>query len=397
MASLRPVDESRLNWAQFLVVWVAVVGYVIVVFRAELLPERFSYDAGRIASIARQEGAGDPSFAIVGDIYRALGLAYSETLAGLIQYTIAAGLIVAMFQRSGHRHAGIAQVSVPILALLLSAVYLGHYSKDAFVLPIAYALCLASTSTAGTLTICAVMAVYAATFRTYWWLVLFTFVAALMCYKIRATARSWLLGLVVGAILVAVSIMVTQGMPADAFRSMTNESRDPSTDAATMITPYVSLPEPLGGVVSSVTTAFLLMVPLPLLRLGGMYYVLIAVSVSVLWLTMLVSVHRASPISSLRLRRMLALLLAFLAVQSTFEPDYGSALRHLTPLLGVIIAVISECSATRGLGGVDDQSDIACGGLEKNRSHSWAVTNFRRRLESGREGRFKLRTQQCRG
>lgn len=343
MSRLKPA-RGEIRFAPLLVVWVTLLGYAIVVFREGLLPERFSYDAARIAAIARREGAGDPSYAIVGNIYRVLGLAYHETVAGIIQYTLAAGLILVVFWRARSGRITIPQASVPMLALLLSAVYLGHYSKDAFVLPIAFAICFTSGSLTGTVIVLAVMAAYAATFRMYWWLVLVTFIAVVFIYRKRMTALSWIIGFAVAAVAVALGITVVLGVPADAFRLMTNEARLGTSDASTMITPYVNLPEPAGGIVNSLTTGFLLMLPLPLLRLGGIYYLLIMIAVSMLWLTLLTSVRKSSPIADFRVRRMLALLMAFLAVQSTFEPDYGSALRHLTPLLGVLVAVISECS-----------------------------------------------------
>src|SRR5699024_6096102 len=45
------------------------------------------------------------------------------------------------------------------------------------------------------------------------------------------------------------------------------------------------------------------------------------------------------------LRRGLALILALGAVQALFEPDYGSALRHFTPLMPLGIALIQSASA----------------------------------------------------
>jgi len=65
-----------------------------------------------------------------------------------------------------------------------------------------------------------------------------------------------------------------------------------------------------------------------------------------LWSLFLWGVHRGSGLRDLPIawERGCSLALAMVSIQAVFEPDYGSYLRHLTPLLPLLlfVAVVSR-------------------------------------------------------
>lgn len=83
-------------------------------------------------------------------------------------------------------------------------------------------------------------------------------------------------------------------------------------------------------------------VPLPLFLRLSPYYLVVAVFLLVLWFMFARAVHLSSDESRTdpRWARLVALVLSLTVVQSVFEPDYGSYVRHLTPMLPLMLAVI---------------------------------------------------------
>ena len=79
--------------------------------------------------------------------------------------------------------------------------------------------------------------------------------------------------------------------------------------------------------------------------MGGVYYLVLATMIFVIWIGFLLAARRTirSRDSTYRgkitIGRCIAMVLAFLTVQAAFEPDYGSALRHLVPLVPAMLMV----------------------------------------------------------
>ena len=153
------------------------LGFMIVVFRKSLVPSRFMSDERTIQGLAqgRWSSAADGSYTQVSTLYRILGLANNEMVAGLLGFSLACiPYIMVMFR---HRSSGsnlIATVA-SMIGILLSAVYLGSYSKEAFIMPIIVAFLILRHNKLSTLTLCILIAAYAYNFRTYWFLVLMFF------------------------------------------------------------------------------------------------------------------------------------------------------------------------------------------------------------------------------
>ena len=152
----------------------------------------------------------------------------------------------------------------------------------------------------------------------------------------------------VAVIALGLAIFVVYGTAPDIYRSTVNDTRTLDPNAQSLISPVLTFDEPWSGLLNNVITAFFLLVPLPLLFSGGgLYYVAITLVVTGIWGVTYVAIGRlhrldVSTLSAsmlIRAARASSLLLAFLCVQALFEPDYGSAVRHVTPLLPAALAV----------------------------------------------------------
>ena len=321
-----------------------LVGAVTVgVARDALLPAKFSYDARFIQTLARtgRLDSVDRSFSNTAGLYRLLGLQDSPVVVALI--TVAILAVITGFGLNLRRDGRVPVMAglLGAVALLLGGVYLGTYSKDAPVLAVAAALLVLGRGWRSELGILLVVAGYAWIFRSYWFLVLAVFVGLRLLHRFRPRWWMWLAGAVGAVVVVSLGIALVLHLPPDYFRSAVNVGRTNDADAQTMMRPLLSDPQPLAGIVSVVVTFFTLFVPVPLLQMGGLYYVAVFALVVAIWACFWWTVIRAGrsnvdPAWS----RAVAFLIAFVAVQAFFEPDYGSALRHLTPLLPVLVFVV---------------------------------------------------------
>jgi purine-cytosine permease-like protein len=124
-------------------------------------------------------------------------------------------------------------------------------------------------------------------------------------------------------------------------------------DTRTLIEPFFDLEGPVGSLLNSAIVLVTFAVPLPLFLRLSPYYLVVAVFLLVLWFMFARAVHLSSAESRTdpRWARLVALVLSLTVVQSVFEPDYGSYVRHLTPLLPLMLAVILW--RPRAFGGAD--------------------------------------------
>lgn len=312
----------------------AILGYIVVLLREQLIPGRFLIDGFFIQRVAQGRATADVKYTNTADVYRFFGLADNPVGASLAGYTVAVVCVAVVAIKLRADPSNWTTTIVASVTLLLAAVYLGWYSKDVMVLVVVLTVLLAPPTRAGWILCVVSMIAYAWWFRDYWYLVVVGFAVLTRFPRVLSFWRT--LGLAVAiTVLASLALVAFLGMDPDSYRSAANESRAES-DVGTLITPFVSVSGPAGGVLNNALTGLALVFPLPLAMRGGAYYLAIAVVVAALWAILLTSSKYASDTTS---RRAIALVVAFVGVQAVFEPDYGSALRHLTPLLPLFLWV----------------------------------------------------------
>lgn len=335
-----------------------LAGYAIVLLRDVLLPDRFLADGELIRDIALGVAAADDSYTNTANVYRLLGIADDPLIVYLFGYTAAAAIVAIVWGKCRRIGSGWQTTALLVVALLFAAIYLGYYSKDVMVLPIvAVAICFPPKWWSNIILV-GLMLGYADLFRTYWYITAALFLAFWLLQEMRGRKGLLLMGGIAAAVA-SLLLSVILRMPADGFRTQVNDGRIGRIEVGTMITSFVDLPDPIGGVVNNVLTYVSLIFPVPVAIRGGLYYAGIAAVIFVIWFTFLRSAGRPMPVESQKIViRANALILAFVVTQSLFEPDYGSALRHLTPLLPLFLYVAWQSLAHRRVVGATEQSSL---------------------------------------
>ncbi|PFG37382.1 hypothetical protein ATL41_2141 [Flavimobilis soli] len=339
VARISPRD--LIQW--FCITETVLLGFVLVLLRDDVLPPRFLADGLLIGEIARGRAQADDSYVNVAMVYRFLGLGTRPLLAYTVGYSLAVFAIFLAWRRSKVDARTWQGVAIICSAVLLAAVYLGYYSKDVFVTPIAIAALVLPIGRWSNAALLALMVAYGYWFRQYWLVVAAVFLVLIFVLR-RFRPRSLPAWGMAGSAGLSLAVFVVLDASANSFRSSVNAGRV-AEDVGTRIDPFVNLVEPLGGVVNNVLTYWALILPVPVLFRGGIYYFAIALFIAFIWIVLYRAVRHLEVGEDPLVVRCVGLSVALLVTQSLFEPDYGSALRHLTPMLPLV-----ACAVWRGQG-----------------------------------------------
>ncbi|WP_456284714.1 hypothetical protein [Microbacterium sp. JZ101] len=326
-----------------------LLGLVITAWRDEILPAQFHRDATRIFNIASGSVPDftDRSYTPVGIAYRWLGLGNNPDAAAFAGYLFACLVIGVALLRVRRRTASVAVATFIVAAFALSGVYLGQYSKDVFVLvPVMLLLILPRRLWWDVLAVLA-MAGYAYLFRDYWYLVAASFAAYRVITIWQARLRYLLFGGAVAAVGIGLIFYVLLGVDPNHYRTAVQGH----LDANTLIIPVEPVSQPFGGAIDVFVNYWLLYAPILLPLTASLPY--LAVSLAFVFVKLLPLAAARSAVrwpaprsrDGVLLRRAISLMLALGVVQAVFEPDYGSALRHFTPLLALAIVLMQASRA----------------------------------------------------
>ncbi|WP_163167314.1 hypothetical protein [Arthrobacter sp. Alg241-R88] len=344
----------RTRSAQMHLLLILAVGFSVVYILAghPFLPPKYSYDEEKIAALAREEPGipTDKSFQIVADIYRVTGLADLPLLAGIIGFVaFCAILLFAMRARTAAR---LSLVTVGIVAavIFLGAVYLGHYAKEFFILPICALVTMRTRRWPWDVVILIFIILYAVFFRSYWFIVGGFYVMFRLLLLKYSPLKSMIIGSIAGLAFLSAVFVFYMGLDLDHYRMVVNDSRVDNVDAQSAIQPLTSMGGFVGGFINALAVLASFVVPIPLVAKGQFFYLLIVVFLMALWVRLFTALQKSWK-TSVRggaedpwVQRCVALLFAFTVVQSIFEPDYGSYIRHLSPLLPLMLSIVLQPS-----------------------------------------------------
>jgi len=339
---LRSHENSSATIGQLIVTLVMVLGIVFVVAGRGLLPDRYSYDEQKIQQIAlgQQSFESDQSFQLVGVIYRETGLSGNPTLAGLIGIAAYYALLVPLLRPRVLRVAGVTGVVLLCGAVVFGAVYIGHYSKEVFLLPVVALFLRRDSSRKWEGVLVLLLVGYGLGFRTYWLLVACLYCVVRIAMSRQARMRSVAIWGFAGLVVLALGFHLFMGVELDHYRVQVNAYRMDAVDASSLIEPILPIGGAWGGLVNSALTLVALVVPLPLLLMLKAFYVIVAGYLVVMWSRFGAGARRIiARGKDARINRLVAVVVSFVVIQSVFEPDYGSYVRHLTPLLPAVLTV----------------------------------------------------------
>ncbi|WP_313512353.1 polysaccharide biosynthesis tyrosine autokinase [Corynebacterium variabile] len=312
----------------------------------------FGGDAATIQSIMSSPfdavDLGYGSYSVIADFYIRIGLSDAPTAAGVLGAVVGATVLAIVLIRVGSVHRGRLSLALAFLAPLTIGIYQAAYTKEIIISLAMLVVVLMPVNWLGELLVIGTLVVLGAEYRTYWLLVAGVYVVVRFVLS-RRDGRTvgrvvWMIVLL--SVLVGLAMWVTQGVPADSFRGDVNDTASRQSNTGSLITRFIEAPEPVGGVLNSTLTSLFFIVPLPMLLKLSPYYLFIGILFAVIW----ISAVRAATVagrSTPMLGRFIALPLAFLVVQGLYEPDWGSALRHATPVIPFIVGAVALSEQAR--------------------------------------------------
>ncbi|SDV48603.1 hypothetical protein [Chitinasiproducens palmae] len=173
-----------------------------------------------------------------------------------------------------------------------------------------------------------VMLFYGVYIRPYWVIVVaFAWAAHIVSRKLGP--RWGLAALAVSLVSLTLIAAVVLHAPLSMIRAATNDYRVGSEDARSMITPFFNVSNPLLEAANMFVTWISLLLPWPLVMLGGVQQLIVVVLMPVTVYLIIKNWRRAWQSADVRCNFSCSLFFAFVTVQAVFEPDYGSFVRHV--------------------------------------------------------------------
>ena len=308
---------------------------LIAFFKESIFPEKYFFD-----SLTLQYGVDHPiketldqSFSNTAYFYRIFHIDknFAAPILALLVYFF---VIFKLFKNYSVNYISFFSYALIIVYSAIAMVYLATYSKDLVlflivVLPFVY---LEKKS----LLIWSLFVVfYAFYFRNYWFII----IALFWGFKFFITQKPRLLLLAIPVYYILISFMYNYifGTPLSMIRYLTNLDRD-AESAQTAIAIFIDGNNFLMEATNYFVTLIFLIVPIPLLLLGKPFYVILTLLIMVFFYNFIKTYLKEY--SNKDYTNIFSFVISFMLVQSLFEPDYGSFVRHLAPLYPLIFVCI---------------------------------------------------------
>ncbi|MGO1950145.1 MAG: polysaccharide biosynthesis tyrosine autokinase [Mycobacteriaceae bacterium] len=375
-AARRPRPLRQFSMAASPLVVAVILGLVAIVIgliaRATISGRfgGFGNDAGTIQDIMSSpisaEDMGLGSYSVIAEFYQALGMSDSPTAASVLGAVIGATALGIVLVRVGGVHGGRISLVLALATPVLIGLYQATYTKEVLISLGMIVIVLMPLNLVGEIMVIAALAILGAEYRTYWVIVavIYVVIRLLLARRHTVTGRRirftvpLVVWMIVGLSAVAgLAVWLGTGNPADYFRSAVNEGEARQANTGSLINRFIELPEPLGGMVNVVLTTLFFIIPLPMLAKLSPYYLAIGLVFALIWISTVRAAAATgtaygshdNPERSSRvptrdtklMARFVAVPLSFLIVQGLFEPDWGSALRHATPMVPLIVGAVA--------------------------------------------------------
>lgn len=328
--------------------------FVLMGFMKEsIFPHKYFYDSYTIQGYIIQHffAASDPAYANTAKFYSVLGLTDRYVIIPILSMILYFGILIKVFRELPSKKIKFSTYLVFVFFTIMAMVYLTTFSKDCLVaLFIVLPFFFLYKKKWGHFYIIFLMCVYAYFFRQYWFLVAAYFFVFRILFQKKVSLFYILLFLFLSYVCLYFVFKAKMGMNITDIRMGLNEDRIGDKDATTAIVNFI----PGSNVISETLNVFItfitLMFPIPLLLIHpSLIYLIVFVCLAfaVLQLRRVYINERKSTSSNLSIVNCLSLLLALLVVQGVFEPDYGSFVRHLSPLYPVMFLLIFPLKSSK--------------------------------------------------
>ncbi|NDL62330.1 hypothetical protein [Acerihabitans arboris] len=330
----------------FVWIFVLLVFPLFATIKQKVFPNYYFLDANTINNFIMHKSTltkGD-SYASTAAFYSALNVSKDSIVFPVISALIICGFFFWILKKSKATRMSLLELGMFLYCMLLSIVYMTLLSKDFIVLLIIIPfISLASHKAIGLVIWSVVALFYAYFFRGYWLLILALFWTLYVMFSWIKKPKQLFLIVLALLFVLAVLFKIGMGVDLDNYRTMVNDIRSEAVDisAKSMITSYI----PGGGVIIGWLNVYLvwlfMMVPIPLILSLSPFYLIISFFISMLfWKFWSATKSELITKKNTTLKATICLIISFTAIQSIFEPDYGSYVRHLSPLYPLFFYVL---------------------------------------------------------
>lgn len=336
------IQNQRLSFG--LILFISACFSVMLLFfslnKFDILSAKFFSDHASIlkAGLTATEWS-TTGFLNTGLLYQKLGLIDSVTNTVLFSFIVCLGSFAYLLFK-----APVLDSSALILLCLFmvfSSVFLQMYSKDFFVLFLIMFMVIFGLQKKLGFTLFVMFGfLYAFYFRNYWFLIFLVylgFVFIFLFLKISATRFKVFLCAFAFILILSLAFEIVLDVGLSHYRHIINVSRIGTEASTSLIMPFIPLGNFFLEWINGLITLFMLVLPLPLLALGGFQHILSFIAIGFISVTFYRDMKFA--ISDYGGKHAVFFVISFVLVQATFEPDYGSFLRHLIPILPLVVIV----------------------------------------------------------
>lgn len=331
----------------------------------DALEEKFRLDAAYIeATLGIPDASLDPAdpFRNIALIYRALGLGHAPDVAAMVAIAVfGAAVFAAVRWNELARLTPVGLVTITA-CYALALIYLAQYSKEFVSLLLVTLVLVLRRGPWSEFLLVGAMIGYAITMRPYWGIVVALYVLGrILLPRMR------------GLLPVLVGVLVIYGALQLVFNNFLGEALSFSRTAVNTLRAEINISvgslivdflpdQPALQWLNAFVVFLSLIAPWPLILDGSSTYLMMAIVLVFLWGLVGWSIRRLqreqaaglgretvfsasssrAPLSERtpRAERAVALLVALVVVQAVFEPDYGSYVKHIVPMLPLFLALL---------------------------------------------------------
>lgn len=309
----------------------------VAFFKESIFPEKYFFD-----SLTLQHGIENPirqrldqSFSNTANVYRFFHIDkfFLAPVLALVVYFL---VIFKLFKNYSVNYISLLSYALIVTYSAIAMVYMATYSKD-FVLFIIVVVPFVYLEKRALVVWSVFVLIYAYFFRSYW----FITIALFWTIKFFIVGKPKLLPWVIPLFYFLISFVYNYifGTPLSLIRYLTNVDRD-AESAQTAIAIFIKGDNFVLEAANFFVTLIFLIVPIPLLLLGKPFYIILTLLIAVFFFNFIKLYIKEY--ANKNYSNIFSFVIAFMLVQSLFEPDYGSFVRHLSPIYPLIFVCIAK-------------------------------------------------------
>jgi hypothetical protein len=321
----------------FLILLGIIICFLVAFLKESIFPEKYFFDSQTLQyGIENPVKARlDPSFKNTAAFYRIFHLDkyFAVPVIALFSYFF---VIFKLFKNYSINYISFFTFALVVIYSGIAMVYLSTYSKDLVLfLIVVFPFVFLEKRSLIIWTLFVIF--YAYFFRTYWFVSIALF-WGLKLFIIKFPKRFLLL---IPFVYLAMNFVYHYifGVSITLIRTETNLNRDVEF-GQTMIKTYIEGNNVFLESLNSIVTLLFFIVPIPLFLLLKPFYVILTLLITILFYNFLRFYVKES--NNKHYENIFSFVISFVLVQSLFEPDYGSFVRHLSPLYPLIFVCIAK-------------------------------------------------------